>query len=101
VPASPSSLPAVSRTALPAQSRALPPTLVGSVAALAVGTGIEWLARRMAGGAARAATRAAGRAIVPRLTPRADVSKPAAKAPSENVTVVDEIVYVRKVQLRR
>ena len=85
-------LPAVRSQNLPAVRRSLPPSLVGSVAVLAVGTGIEWLARRMAGSAARAAGRALigqDRAIVPTPAPRPDL------------VTVDEVLYVRKVQLRR
>jgi hypothetical protein len=86
-------LPAVQPRNLPALRRGLPPSLVGSVAVLAVGTGIEWLARRMAGSAARAA----GRALVGQdrsLTPSPRPPRP------DDVTV-DEVLYVRKVQLRR
>jgi hypothetical protein len=86
-------LPAVHASNLPAiKHRGLPPSLVGSVAVLAVGTGLEWLARRMVGSAARAAGRAligADEAPVPKPAPRTD-----------HVTV-DEVLYVRKVQLRR
>jgi hypothetical protein len=60
---------------------------------LAVGTGLEWLARRMAGSAARAA----GRALVG--ADRTPSTKPAPR-PDGDVTV-DEVLYVRKVQLRR
>ena len=46
---------------------AMPPSLIGSVAVLAMGTGLEWLARR----SWRSAARAAGRALVPgRSAPR-------------------------------
>jgi len=85
--------PAVRPSRLPAARRAIPPSLIGSVAVLALGTGLEWLARRAAGSAAKAA----GRALVssqerlparPSSTPPRDVS-------------VDEVLYVRKVQLRR
>jgi hypothetical protein len=85
-------LPAVRSPNLPAVRRAIPPSLVGSVAVLAVGTGIEWLARRMAGSAARAA----GRALIGQ-------ERPLAPAPSPRLddVTVDEVLYVRKVQLRR
>lgn len=86
-------LPAVRSQGLPAVRRALPPSLVGSVAVLAVGTGLEWLARRMAGSAARAA----GRALV---GPERSVIQPEARPQSQDVTI-DEVLYVRKVQLRR
>ena len=44
-------LPAVRSVGLPQvqRSSAIPPTLIGSVAVLALGTGAEWLARRLAG----------------------------------------------------
>lgn len=86
-------LPSVRSQTLPAVRRALPPSLMGSVAVLAVGTGLEWLARRMAGSAARAA----GRALIGQqrsMTPAAPTPQP------EDVTI-DEVLYVRKVQLRR
>lgn len=86
-------LPAVRESRLPVRStRAIPPSLVGSVAVLAVGTGIEWLARRMAGPAARAA----GRALV-----GADSPLRSSRRRNEAEVTVDEVVYVRKVQLRR
>jgi hypothetical protein len=86
-------LPAVSARNLPAVRKNLPPSLVGSVAVLAVGTGLEWLARRMAGSAARAA----GRALIGQERPVIP-AKPVAR--NGDVTI-DEILYVRKVQLRR
>jgi hypothetical protein len=87
-------LPAVRENRLPVRtSRAIPPSLVGSVAVLAVGTGIEWLARRMA----KPAARAAGRALIG----AGDRSLPAKRdGGSANVTI-DEVVYVRKVEVRR
>jgi hypothetical protein len=87
-------LPAVRESRLPARTnRAIPPSLVGSVAVLAVGTGIEWLARRMAGLAARAA----GRALIGGERPL-----PPARRNSESQSVtVDEVIYVRKVEVRR
>jgi hypothetical protein len=75
------------------QSRAIPPSLVGSVAVLAVGTGIEWLARRMAGTAARAA----GRALIGGERP----SLPAHRSRDTRTVTIDEVVYVRKVEVRR
>lgn len=88
-------LPAERESTLPAASApgGLPPTLVGSVAVLAIGTGLEWLARRVAGNAARAA----GRALVRR-------DGPAAKAPPSTSTppvTVKEVLYIREVELRR
>jgi hypothetical protein len=93
------SLPAVQPQRLPARSQSLPPSLVGSVALLAVGTGIEWLARRMAGTAGRSVARAATRALIGRERLPAN---PVASPPSTPSTVnVDEFIYVRKVELRR
>lgn len=89
-------LPAVRQPSLPVRSQGIATSLVGSFAVLAVGTGLEWLARRFAGSAARAA----GRAVVGQeRLPVKGVSKPAS-SPAENATV-DEILYVRKLQLRR
>ena len=72
--------------------------MVGSIAVLALGTGLEWLARRLAANAARAAERALiSRESRPaEVRPRSD----AATVKPGDVTV-DELVYVRKVQLRR
>jgi hypothetical protein len=86
-------LPAVRQSSLPAPHRGVPPSLLGSVALLAVGTGLEWAARRLAGGAVRSV----GRALVspPKAQPPAQVTPP-----SDTVTV-DEILYVRQVRLRR
>lgn len=87
-------LPAVHDDASPAPvMKGLPPSVIGSVAVLAVGTGLEWLARRMAGNAARAA----GRALVTSDRP----PPPAARAHAEPDVTIDEVVYVRKVQVRR
>ncbi len=88
-------LPAVRESRLPALGRGgLPPSLVGSVAVLAVGTSLEWLARRMVGSAARAA----GRALIG--ADRSEPSKPRPVPRPDDVTV-DEVLYIRKVQLRR
>ena len=85
-------LPAVRATNLPTVKRsALPAPLVGSVAVLAVGTGLEWLARRMVGSAARAA----GRALI------GQDATPVKATPRNDDVTVDEVLYVRKVQLRR
>jgi len=87
-------LPAVRDEALPVSSvKTLPPSVIGSVAILAVGTGLEWLARRMVGSAARAA----GRAIVSPVRPQTPIPRP---KHVPDVTI-DEVVYVRKVQVRR
>ncbi len=85
-------LPAVKSANLPVIRRSIPPSLVGSVAVLAVGTGLEWLARRMAGSAARAA----GRALVGQ-----ERSVTAAKPAQADDVTIDEVLYIRKVQLRR
>jgi hypothetical protein len=77
---------------LPQRSRALPSSLVGSVAVLALGTGLEWVARRLMGSAARAA----GRSLV---TGGRD-QNPTQRQPQGEATI-DELIYVRKVQLRR
>ena len=64
---------------------------------LAIGTGIEWLARRLAGSAARGAARAAGRA----LTKREQSPVKAATQDDSPAVVVKEVLYVRQVNLRR
>jgi hypothetical protein len=87
-------LPAVRAETLPAVPRAIPPSLIGSIAVLAVGTGLEWLARRIAGSTARAA----GRALIHREP--ASPGKPPQVTATDEVTV-DEFLYVRKIQLRR
>ena len=90
-------LPVVSNVNLPQrqEQRGLPPSLVGSVALLALGTGAEWLARRLASTAVRSATKAVlGRTLAP------SNNKKSALASPRDVTV-DEVVYIRKVQLRR
>lgn len=90
-------LPAVRESSLPIESaRGLPPSLVGSIAILAIGTGIEWLARRMASGAARGAARAAGRAIAKHQPAQ---TAPKKRAPDPAV-VVREFVYMREVDLQ-
>ena len=83
-------LPAVRPILLPLSGASrLPRPLVSSVAVLAVGTGLEWLARRLA----KPAARAAGRALI----------NGAGREQSGDVTegTIDEVLYVRKVQLRR
>jgi len=91
-------LPVVQNLGLPErrEQRGLPPTLVGSVAVLALGTGAEWLARRLAGTAVRSAARAVlGRqSNLPAATSKSALTTP------RDVTV-DEVLYIRKVQLRR
>ncbi len=95
-------LPALATPRLPAEpAPALPPALVGSVAALAIGTGLEWLARRVASNAARGAARAAGRAIVRRdSAPRAQTPVQATVT-DDSAVVIRETLYVRQVNLRR
>jgi hypothetical protein len=69
------------------------------VALLAVGTGLEWLTRRFGGVAARTAARAAGRAAT-----RALIGSPQqapARTSRASETVIDEFIYVRKVELRQ
>lgn len=76
---------------LPVRARAIPPSLVGSVAVLAVGTGLEWLARKLAKTAAVTASRA--------LVGQSGRPAPRGNAPDD--VTVNEMLYVRKVQLRR
>jgi hypothetical protein len=76
---------------LPARTRAIPPSLVGSVAVLAVGTGLEWLARKLA----KTAAISAGRALI------GQAEAPVARRKAPDDVTVDEMLYVRKVQLRR
>jgi hypothetical protein len=89
-------LPVLRSTRLPAvRRRSLPPSLVGSVAVLALGTGIEWVARRLAVQAAQAAGRALLRG-----------SSPAAASPNRSIkgdgdVAIDEVLYIREVRLRR
>lgn len=83
----------VKNSGLPAVKQGgLPPSLIGSVAVLAVGTSLEWLARRMVGSAARAA----GRALV-----GAEAKVATKPAPQKDDVTIDEVLYIRKVQLRR
>ena len=90
------SLPAVrpvTQVLIPAKPVAIPPSVVRGAALLALTTGAEWLLRRMAGNAAKAA----GRSLVPSsVLPSKQVKT---QGPQE--VSVDEILYVRKVQLRR
>jgi hypothetical protein len=86
-------LPARSAATLPVKASPLPPSLIGGVAVLALSTGLEWMMRRMA----NSAVQRAGRALVgtaPQRPVRARRQTP------DDVTV-DEVLYVRKVQLRR
>jgi hypothetical protein len=90
-------LPAVRSVGLPSvqrSSRGIPPSLVGSVAVLALGTGAEWLARRLAG----SATRAVARKMLGGSTTQAPAK---AQPPAPRDVTVDEMLYVRKVSLRR
>jgi hypothetical protein len=89
-------LPAVRSVGVPQvqRSRAIPPSLVGSVAVLALGTGAEWLARRFAGSATRAVAR--------KMLGSSKSQVPAkAQPPAPRDVTVDEVLYVRKVSLRR
>jgi hypothetical protein len=70
----------------------IPPAVVRGVAVLALSTGVEWMLRRMAGNAAKAAGRS--------LIPGAGSSKQLKAGEPRQVTI-DEVLYVRKVQLRR
>src|SRR5262245_34108768 len=80
-------LPATRRPSLPVvRPQSIPPSFVGSMAVLALGTGIEWLARRFA----RDAARAAGRALVERSDSR-----------TEPADAIEELLYIRKVHIRR
>jgi hypothetical protein len=90
-------LPAVRNVGLPQrqQQSGLPPSIVGSVALLALGTGAEWLARRLAGTAVRSATKA----VLGRERNLPATTTPTV-APTKAVTV-DEVLYIRKVQLHR
>jgi hypothetical protein len=84
--------------ALPARAVTLPPSMVGSIAVLALGTGIEWLARRLASNAARAAERA----LTSRDSQPMEARTQRSAAPERNADVkVDEMIYVRKVWIRR
>ena len=87
-------LPAIQERALPVESRGIPPSLIGSVAVLAIGTGLEWVARRMAVGAARAA----GRALVSKTEPRSERSRATV---NNEAAMIDEVLYIRQVHLRR
>jgi hypothetical protein len=73
----------------------LPRSVVRSVAVLAVGTGLELVTRRLMGSAAKTAGRALAGGILPRPARRTAKSD----APAE--VTIDELVYVRKVSLRR
>jgi hypothetical protein len=96
-------LPARRASSLPARSPAIPRSLVGSVAVLALGTGLEWFARRFGGSAARVAARTAGRAATRALvgSQRAPIRNAAPGTTTTGSVRVDEFIYVRKVELRR
>src|SRR5690606_18771903 len=93
-------LPSVPPSRLPVQSSGpgLPASLVGSLALLAVGTGLESLPRRRAGTAARRAGRAAGPALP---TPEERPQPPARRTNETSSVTIDEVIYVRKVEVRR
>jgi hypothetical protein len=89
-------LPEVRPSSLPAEVRTIPPSLIGSVAVLALGTGLEWAARRLATGAAKSAARAAGRALLSRGT--------ASQTQAHNdaaVRIVEEVLYIRQVRIQQ
>jgi hypothetical protein len=90
--------PVLRTTRLPAlrQRRALPPSLVGSVAVLALGTTVEWVARRLAGQAARAA----GRALIGGQQSNGLTASPRPARTGDDISV-DEFFYVREVRIRR
>jgi hypothetical protein len=89
-------LPAVRSVGLPQvqRSRAIPPSLVGSVAVLALGAGAEWLARRLTGSATKAVARKMLGGGNSQVTAKA-------QPPAPRDVTVDEVLYVRKVSLRR
>ncbi len=96
-----SQLPVVQHRVVPATRsrglpfKALPASFVGSMAVLAVGTGLEWAARRIVPSAAKAA----GRAMIGQERVPATHGKKDGKS-ADNISV-DEVLYVRKVQIRR
>lgn len=71
----------------------IPPSVVRGVAVLALGTGVEWMLRRVAGNAVKVA----GRSLLPGAS--ASSAKQLQQAPRD--LTINEILYVRKVQLRR
>jgi hypothetical protein len=89
-------LPEVRPSTLPVEARAIPPSLIGSVAVLALGTGLEWAARRLASGAARGAARAAGRALLS----RAGSSQPQVQNDAA-AGIMQEVLYIRQVRIQQ
>jgi hypothetical protein len=86
-------LPEPRPSSLPAEVKTIPPSLIGSVAVLALGTGLEWAARRLASGAAKSAARAAGRALLSRgTTAQPQIRNDAA------ARIVEEVLYIRQVR---
>jgi hypothetical protein len=78
---------------------AVPASLVGSVAVLALGTSLEWIARKFGGAAAKGAAKGAARAIVSQaLSPAKQTSPPPAPLEPD---AVDELVYIRRTRIRR
>jgi len=85
-------------TELTTETRAIPPSLIGSVAVLALGTGLEWAARRLAAGAAKTAARAAGRALLSRAAPEPERGPVAS---DRTVGIVEELLYIRQVRVKQ
>jgi hypothetical protein len=74
-------------------SVSIPPSVVRGAAVLALSTCAEWVLRRMAGNAARAAGRS--------LIPGASAPQKQLKAQEPRQVTIEEALYIRKVQLRR
>ena len=90
-------LPALRSARLPAEVRSIPPSLVGSVAVLALGTGLEWAARRLGAGALRGAARATGRALLNKGLQ----SQTRTAAEPDPAFRVDELLYIRRTRFER
>jgi len=70
-------------------------SIVRSVAVLAFGTGLELVTRRLMGSAAKSAGRALTNGVLPRP------SRNAAKSEAADEVTINELVYIRKISLRR